>query len=614
MGSKLTDLPDLAPSGDFALNSFLIEINDDLTDDDLEKLKFLCKGKYGIGKARLEKIQKPIDLFDVLRERNLLNEMNIITLQAMLWTLPRRDLQKKYVAFAESLGSSIHFIVPKDTPENGYKYLKFHITGADLNTYDRTQLETLRSMIGNLLRVPPEFIIMTGIEPSNSLVITFMVLEEDSERLLSLTPESLSVLTSVFVNSIRVEETLITVSDDEASKQEPTAMKRIEEETRLALLRQNQTEKELEKAHEKIAELENKLKARSESNLKIMFMLAVLIQQCQEVYNNIMRIKRKMEESAFNPIDKLQKLCVFQNFRYHLQKIREKGYDVDLIYNLLDAQALVFQWHEHESKDIVIADLKVKLAVTLWQKEKLAYYHQIGVKDRIMSQRDEFLVSALIQNFPIHIQQNVMMQKQVSQDCVEYVLRELSKDVSETDLKILTSKVKLQGKSKRHGTVSAYDYLKTMFDRHVAENKGVELNSFVMNVLAIPLNKKDFLQRLDRYVSEFHTPPVQPQRSTTKHGNRNPRPTTSTRKGKHWSSTSSRSVSPTQEKPQADCLKEINERLAKMERVLERQESNPFTKINKSSLFENYEALLNAKEVFPPSYMGGKYNNLNSYE
>lgn len=45
MGSKLTDLADLAPSGDFTLNAFLLELNDDLTDEDLEKLKFLCSGE-----------------------------------------------------------------------------------------------------------------------------------------------------------------------------------------------------------------------------------------------------------------------------------------------------------------------------------------------------------------------------------------------------------------------------------------------------------------------------------------------------------------------------------------------------------------------------------------
>lgn len=46
MGSKLTELADLAPSRDYALNSFLVELNDDLSDEDLKKLKFLCKGDW----------------------------------------------------------------------------------------------------------------------------------------------------------------------------------------------------------------------------------------------------------------------------------------------------------------------------------------------------------------------------------------------------------------------------------------------------------------------------------------------------------------------------------------------------------------------------------------
>ena len=44
MACKLTDIR-LEPCGDFALNSFLLKINDELTDDDLIRLKFLCKGR-----------------------------------------------------------------------------------------------------------------------------------------------------------------------------------------------------------------------------------------------------------------------------------------------------------------------------------------------------------------------------------------------------------------------------------------------------------------------------------------------------------------------------------------------------------------------------------------
>lgn len=63
-------------------------------------------------------MERPIDLFEILKEMELLTDMNTVTLQAMLWGLPRRDLQQKYVDFVESQLSSIYFIVPKDTPGN----------------------------------------------------------------------------------------------------------------------------------------------------------------------------------------------------------------------------------------------------------------------------------------------------------------------------------------------------------------------------------------------------------------------------------------------------------------------------------------------------------------
>lgn len=259
MEPKLTDLADLAPSGDFALNAFLLELNDDLTDEDLEKLKFLCKGKYGIGKQILEKVQKPIDLFDILREKELLNEMNIITLQAMLWTLPRRDLQRKYVEFAESVESSVHFIVPREISENGYKYLKFHIRGADLDTYKKNELEKLRWMIANLLRVPPDFVIVSGIEPSKSLLITFMVQDYIAERIVSLQPISLTVLAEMYVTDVTVDEHSIKISGDiKPTIDRHQTYSMIEEEARKALYRQTQTERELEKARKKISELQSK--------------------------------------------------------------------------------------------------------------------------------------------------------------------------------------------------------------------------------------------------------------------------------------------------------------------------------------------------------------------
>lgn len=44
MEFKLIDFVDLVFFGDFVLNVFFLELNDDFIDEDLEKLKFFCKG------------------------------------------------------------------------------------------------------------------------------------------------------------------------------------------------------------------------------------------------------------------------------------------------------------------------------------------------------------------------------------------------------------------------------------------------------------------------------------------------------------------------------------------------------------------------------------------
>lgn len=45
MEFKLIDFDNLVFFGDFIFNVFFLELNDDFIDEDLERLKFFCKGK-----------------------------------------------------------------------------------------------------------------------------------------------------------------------------------------------------------------------------------------------------------------------------------------------------------------------------------------------------------------------------------------------------------------------------------------------------------------------------------------------------------------------------------------------------------------------------------------
>lgn len=576
MESKLTDLPDLTPSGDYALNSFLLTLNDDLDDDDLEKLKFLCTGKYGIGEAILENVKKPIHLFEILRKRQLLNTCNLITLQAMLWVLPRKDLQLKYVKFAESQKSSIHFIVPKDSPENGYEFLKFHIKGADLNKYGTGDLEKLRSKISKLLFVPPEFVIIAGIQPSQSLLITVMLLKDDAQRMLTLPPSLLAVLTEVHVDKVMIGNKTLLLSGEANSVTVPNpASSRMEEELENVLLRHKQKETELENAYITIFKLQSLLASNS---WLLHYIMVVLLQDCRDIYSKICAQKKLLENMFFNPVDELHKTSVFAAFRHRLQKAKEHGYNEVIIYDLLDAQALVFQWHRNERICVEIERLKIELAYLAWEKEKLAYYHQVGVQDKIMSQRDEFFISAMIQNLPIPVLQNVEIHTQLSDECVEYVFHRLSQDVSECELATLKKISKEQGKINSPAAASAYEYLMNSWK----EQKGVELHVFVQEVLVIPLKRLDFLKQLDKYVIEFHDSKTKPDHASN-------------------SSDEMKSGSPSsKESRQYDMQEEIIKRLSNIEACVKRLELNPQNRLHMGSFLDNVG--LNPSGVINPAF------------
>lgn len=60
---------------------------------------------------------------------------------------------------------------------NGYRFVQFHVEGTGVNRYTRRSLEELRRIAADLMFVPPQFVTISGIEPSSSLLITCMVPE-----------------------------------------------------------------------------------------------------------------------------------------------------------------------------------------------------------------------------------------------------------------------------------------------------------------------------------------------------------------------------------------------------------------------------------------------------
>lgn len=81
-------------SGRIVMDQFrarLLSVSNGITNDELGQLKFVCKQHIPVGV--LEKIARPLELFDELENRNLLSEGNTELLAELLSEINRFDLK-----------------------------------------------------------------------------------------------------------------------------------------------------------------------------------------------------------------------------------------------------------------------------------------------------------------------------------------------------------------------------------------------------------------------------------------------------------------------------------------------------------------------------------------
>ncbi|OWF34519.1 hypothetical protein KP79_PYT03385 [Mizuhopecten yessoensis] len=97
-------------------NIFLDKIGQDLSEEEITRMKSFCRDG-DIGRSALNKAKTATSFFQLLRDMEFLNCNNLLQLQAMLWHIGRKDLQKEMVAFAQACRKEpLHFFTPKETP------------------------------------------------------------------------------------------------------------------------------------------------------------------------------------------------------------------------------------------------------------------------------------------------------------------------------------------------------------------------------------------------------------------------------------------------------------------------------------------------------------------
>ncbi|CAG2187980.1 FADD [Mytilus edulis] len=199
-GTNGTIIPQL-PSQEFPLNVFLQKLSKQLTEEEFEDLKFLCQGKGGIRKGDMSQLKTSLDLFTLLREREILTNENLLTLQAMIWHIGRKDLYKGFVRFCEQLDNTLYFFEAPEKAEDEQEHVKFHVMGYKC----MTDLYKLRGAVSKILCCPEKYVIIRGIEQCNSLWITFMIPDWCTDILMCLSIKSWKVLVELTVDKIFIQ-------------------------------------------------------------------------------------------------------------------------------------------------------------------------------------------------------------------------------------------------------------------------------------------------------------------------------------------------------------------------------------------------------------------------
>lgn len=121
------------------LHNLLIEINEDLSSEDLEVLKFLLYDK--IPASKLQNADSALSIFENLKKGNKISHTNIDILLECLWWMHRKDLIRKLKYDPAEVGKFIpgmHEIIPfrklllelrEDITEKEFETMKFYLDG-----------------------------------------------------------------------------------------------------------------------------------------------------------------------------------------------------------------------------------------------------------------------------------------------------------------------------------------------------------------------------------------------------------------------------------------------------------------------------------------------------
>ncbi|XP_060573604.1 uncharacterized protein LOC132731441 isoform X2 [Ruditapes philippinarum] len=393
------------PHPDWQFNIFLDQIADGITTEEFDKLKHLCRGHGGINDETLKEMKSVRDLFNIMRTRRWLSRENLIYLHAMLYRLGRVDLIKDGVEYSRTVGNVIHFYPASALPENGFKYVKFHVEGRNFRNCTTSYVQSVRNRIAAILFIPAQFVIIAGVEPSSSLLITLMIPEKYvtilegllEDHLCTADMKELGIDYVEIDKTYNVEEREAEITENDQQKKFASLYQQLEAKSKQ--LEDSETERlrlsgQLSDNKSKITELEEKIK---KDELVIMTLKSSDVEKLEDKENYASSSQKAMQDFE----------CALKTVSQH---------DKVDIYTLLSANTIVVANRLTErfgirqrQFELALNELQSQLLPLKFELEKLRFFAEIDINemDKMLLESFKKLMQSIAKEVStIHVEVN----------------------------------------------------------------------------------------------------------------------------------------------------------------------------------------------------------------
>lgn len=363
---------------------------------------------------------------------------------------------------------------------------------------NRHKLEQLRALVSFAICVPLDFVVVSGIEATNSILVTFMIPEGYAHVLSELRNKDKEYLGSQGVDAIWYNGKLISCIDIEVS--EVDSIKK-DEEIKLLLDQKNKLDNETASLQIKVLELQQSLRMCHQQSQSIQknarnelaTITATLIQQYIDVKYSTQELN--LNDIAFRNVT--------MHFKHILKKMENLGYDTNLIKYLLDANSTVvlqrqkncFAWIEREQQN-KIKRLQQDLRMVEYERDKLAYFLKAGISKPVLTENEEFFMSLAAANMPmpftrttsVSVEMQGKMTEEIGIDRMKEIMFKILKTWDDTlndkEREILIKEF-LPADAQKAFKESKVPLLEFLWANHIKNHNGADIHLWIVTLLAV---------------------------------------------------------------------------------------------------------------------------------